>query len=68
MSSHSSDFRRPPRHLRLNPTYGWKKAFSNYLLKTCQDAPLFETTGYGYEIHEMSEMATVPFGQLAISN
>ncbi|BBP10597.1 GH92 family glycosyl hydrolase [Streptococcus sp. 116-D4] len=47
---------------------GGKEAFSNYLLKTCQDAPLFETTGYGYEIHEMSEMATAPFGQLAISN
>ena len=47
---------------------GGKEAFSNYLLKACQDAPLFETTGYGYEIHEMSEMATAPFGQLAISN
>ena len=47
---------------------GGKEAFSNYLLKTCQDAPLFETTGYGYEIHEMSEMATAHFGQLAISN
>ena len=47
---------------------GGKEAFSNYLLKACQEAPLFETTGYGYEIHEMSEMATAPFGQLAISN
>lgn len=47
---------------------GGKETFSNYLLKTCQDAPLFETTGYGYEIHEMSEMATAPFGQIAISN
>ena len=47
---------------------GGKEAFSHYLLKACQDAPLFETTGYGYEIHEMSEMATAPFGQIAISN
>lgn len=47
---------------------GGKETFSNYLLKACQDAPLFETTGYGYEIHEMSEMATAPFGQIAISN
>ena len=46
---------------------GGKETFSNYLLKACQDAPLFETTGYGYEIHEMSEMATAPFGQIAIS-
>lgn len=47
---------------------GGKEAFSHYLLKACQGAPLFETTGYGYEIHEMSEMATAPFGQIAISN
>ncbi|MGW9909278.1 GH92 family glycosyl hydrolase [Streptococcus sp. 151470009-6] len=47
---------------------GGKETFSHYLLKACQDAPLFETTGYGYEIHEMSEMATAPFGQVAISN
>ena len=39
---------------------GGKEAFSNYLLKACQSLPLFETTGYGYEIHEMSEMATAP--------
>ncbi|WP_216730741.1 GH92 family glycosyl hydrolase [Streptococcus mitis] len=52
----------------LSQLMGGKEAFSNYLLKTCQDAPLFETTGYGYEIHEMSEMATAHFGQLAISN
>ena len=47
---------------------GGKEVFSRYLLKACQDAPIFETTGYGYEIHEMSEMATALFGQLAISN
>ena len=52
----------------LSQLMGGKKAFSNYLLKACQSLPLFETTGYGYEIHEMSEMATAPFGQLAISN
>ena len=52
----------------LGQLMGGKEAFSNYLLKACQSLPLFETTGYGYEIHEMSEMATAPFGQLAISN
>ena len=52
----------------LSQLMGGKEAFSNYLLKACQNLPLFETTGYGYEIHEMSEMATAPFGQLAISN
>ena len=52
----------------LSQLMGGKEAFSNYLLKVCQSLPIFETTGYGYEIHEMSEMATAPFGQLAISN
>ena len=52
----------------LSQLMGGKDAFSNYLLKACQSLPLFETTGYRYEIHEMSEMATAPFGQLAISN
>lgn len=52
----------------LSQLMGGKEAFSNYLLKVCQSLPLFETTGYGYEIHEMSEMATASFGQLAISN
>lgn len=52
----------------LSQLMGGKEVFSNYLLKACQSLPLFEMTGYGYEIHEMSEMATAPFGQLAISN
>jgi len=52
----------------LSQLMGGKEAFSNYLLKVCQSLPIFEATGYGYEIHEMSEMATAPFGQLAISN
>lgn len=52
----------------LSQLMGGKEAFSDYLLKACQSLPLFETTGYGCEIHEMSEMATAPFGQLAISN
>ena len=52
----------------LSQLMGGKEAFSNYLLKACQSLPLFETNGYGYEIHEMSEMATAPFAQLAISN
>lgn len=52
----------------LRQLMGGKENFSHYLLKACQDAPLFESTGYGYEIHEMSEMATAPFGQIAISN
>ncbi|MBF0818778.1 GH92 family glycosyl hydrolase [Streptococcus acidominimus] len=43
-------------------------AFTDYLVRLCNSQPFFEVTGYGYEIHEMSEMATQHFGQLAISN
>lgn len=52
----------------LKELMGGEQAFTNYLLQVCNSPAYFETTGYGYEIHEMSEMATAPFGQLAISN
>lgn len=47
---------------------GGQDAFENYLLKLCKDSPRFSVEGYGYEIHEMSEMAQANFGQLALSN
>ena len=68
MFYHSSDFWRSPRHPRLNPAYGRKRSLQPLSFEILSGAPLFETTGYGYEIHEMSEMATAPFGQIAISN
>ena len=52
----------------LKNLMGGQTAFTDYLTKLCQDQPFFDVTGYGYEIHEMSEMATAHFGQLAISN
>ena len=52
----------------LKNLMGGQTAFTDYLTKLCQDQPFFDVTGYGYEIHEMSEMATTHFGQLAISN
>ena len=52
----------------LKDLMGGQTAFTDYLTKLCQDQPFFDVTGYGYEIHEMSEMATAHFGQLAISN
>lgn len=52
----------------LRQAMGGGQAFTDYLLHVCNSKPLFEVTGYGYEIHEMSEMATQNFGQLAISN
>ena len=52
----------------LKDLMGGQTVFTDYLTKLCQDQPFFDVTGYGYEIHEMSEMATAHFGQLAISN
>ena len=47
---------------------GGKKAFTQRLLDLANQKPQFDVRGYGYEIHEMSEMAQAPFGQIAISN
>lgn len=47
---------------------GGKTAYTHYLVNLCNQQPLFETQHYGYEIHEMAEMAQAPLGQLAISN
>ena len=52
----------------LKELMGGEAAFTDYLTRLCQDQPYFDVTGYGYEIHEMSEMANAHFGQLAISN
>ena len=52
----------------LKELMGGEKIFTSYLIKLCNDTPHFEIGGYGFEIHEMSEMATARFGQLAISN
>ncbi|WP_161978509.1 GH92 family glycosyl hydrolase [Streptococcus sp. S784/96/1] len=47
---------------------GGKQAFTDYLDDVLSSKPLFDCQNYGYEIHEMSEMAQANFGQLAISN
>lgn len=47
---------------------GGRKAFMEKLIELCNQAPDFDVKGYGFEIHEMSEMAAIEFGQLAISN
>ena len=52
----------------LKEIMGGQTAFTNYLLALTNQSPLFHADGYGYEIHEMSEMAVAPFGQIAISN
>lgn len=52
----------------LIQAYGSKDRFFNHLTELCNKAPDFDVKGYGFEIHEMSEMAAVDFGQVAISN
>ncbi|MFS0726519.1 GH92 family glycosyl hydrolase [Paenibacillus sp. 1P07SE] len=52
----------------LIDAYGSSDRFFEKLTELCNKAPDFDVRGYGYEIHEMSEMAAVDFGQVAISN
>lgn len=47
---------------------GGNTAFTEKLIALCNQAPTFDVSGYGFEIHEMSEMSAIEFGQLAISN
>ena len=47
---------------------GGTDAATQKLVDLCNQSPAFEVEGYGFEIHEISEMAAVEFGQLAISN
>ena len=48
--------------------HGSEQAFEKKLIELNNQAPRYNVDGYGFEIHEMSEMAALEFGQLAISN
>lgn len=48
--------------------HGGNEVFTKKLIDLCNQEPVFNVDGYGFEIHEMSEMAAIDFGQLAISN
>ncbi len=52
----------------LAELYGGRDKLRMKLDELFSSKPIFETGGYGEEIHEMSEMASVDFGQCAISN
>ncbi len=53
----------------LASLYGGKENFLKIVDRACtRDYPEYHIGGYGGEIHEMTEMATVPFNQCAISN
>ncbi|MDT6953369.1 GH92 family glycosyl hydrolase [Companilactobacillus alimentarius] len=52
---------------------GLKKLYQNpnfiqTLLKLSNQKPAFKVGGYGFQIHEMTEMVAIDFGQIAISN
>ena len=47
---------------------GGQQTFTQKLIELCNQDPAYQVDGYGFEIHEMSEMAAIEFGQLAISN
>ena len=48
--------------------HGGADLFEEMLIELCNQKPDFSVEGYGFEIHEMSEMAALEFGQVAISN
>ncbi|GGD00195.1 GH92 family glycosyl hydrolase [Enterococcus wangshanyuanii] len=52
----------------LIEAFGGPEKFQQRLIDLCNQTPAFDVSGYGFEIHEMSEMAAIDFGQLAISN
>lgn len=47
---------------------GGREVLLERLTALMNAAPAFKTGSYGFEIHEMSEMASIDFGQFAISN
>lgn len=47
---------------------GGKPVFKKLLIRLSNQLPTFDKGNYGFEIHEMSEMATLNFGQVALSN
>ena len=52
----------------LMKLHGSTEKFEQKLIELCNQRPNFNVDGYGFEIHEMSEMAALEFGQVAISN
>ena len=52
----------------LAALYGGKDALIRKLDELFATPPRYRVMGYGFEIHEMTEMALVDFGQMAISN
>lgn len=45
-----------------------KDQFLDHITNLVNQKPTFDVGSYGFEIHEMSELAAIDFGQVAISN
>lgn len=52
----------------LSQLYGSTDAFYQKLVELVNTPPKFDVGAYGFEIHEISEMVALSFGQLAMSN
>lgn len=52
----------------LAELYGGREKLLQKIDEVFDTPPIFDVGGYGFEIHEMSEMAALDFGQCAISN
>ncbi|MDV2575558.1 glycoside hydrolase family 92 protein [Lactiplantibacillus plantarum] len=52
----------------LMTAMGGPKRFDDQLTALCNTRPSYHVGGYQMVIHEMSEMAAVDYGQVAISN
>ena len=52
----------------LAELFGGKENLESYVDRLFAAKPTYKVGGYGEEIHEMTEMAAVDFGQCAISN
>ena len=52
----------------IDPEYGGKDKLLSKLDELFAAPPLYRVTGYGFEIHEMTELAAQDYGQCAISN
>lgn len=48
--------------------FGGADGLDKYVDRLIAAPPRYNVNGYGHEIHEMTEMATVDFGQCALSN
>lgn len=67
-SAWQNSFAVPQDYVGLAALYGGKEAFLKKVDEVFSTPPYYSIGGYPLEIHEMTEMAAVDFGQCAISN